>query len=399
MGPETCLTNPGVNILPINGQLWMTIDNRFWGMIDMESMDTPSELGIAALVEAYTVTLNAHPACDYNGNGQCLVTYPCAANNLLGLEATFNTDELCVGELVTGAAKRKMDISVKEIARQKMPSKKFIAHSHQPSLTKNFLVNKIDNFVLDRHKDPRDAGMLRYMHQNEDNLWLVMDRRTNETRILTSDFSFVNNHFVNLHEVGDEIIVDTMPGTQNYLENYFRHNLANATWMSSRWEEIMMKPKRCYVPMKGNATIRCEDLLHHDARVADVGMDFPAFNPYYKYNAESRWWYITTPAAADSMWFDTVAKIDGKERRVVATYREPGVYVMEVNFIPRPGATKEDDGLLFSIFYNATADSSFIAMIDPANMQLVQKVEMGTVIPYHSHGVLCLPGGKCFANP
>ena len=28
LGPKPCLTNPGVNILPLDGQLWMTIDNR-----------------------------------------------------------------------------------------------------------------------------------------------------------------------------------------------------------------------------------------------------------------------------------------------------------------------------------------------------------------------------------
>jgi len=83
LGPKPCLTNPGVNILPLDGQLWMTIDNRFWGAIDMETLDTPAPLGIPALVEVYTVALNAHPACDYNGNGECLVTYPCAGTALL----------------------------------------------------------------------------------------------------------------------------------------------------------------------------------------------------------------------------------------------------------------------------------------------------------------------------
>jgi carotenoid cleavage dioxygenase-like enzyme len=398
LGPKPCLTNPGVNILPLDGQLWMTIDNRFWGAIDMETLDTPAPLGIPALVEVYTVALNAHPACDYNGNGECLVTYPCAGNSILGLEQTFNTDHLCVGVLEPRTGKRKVDMSVRELSRAKLPSNKFIAHSHQPSITKNFLVNKIDNFVLSK-KDPKDAGMLKYMHQNEDNLWMVMDRRTNQSRILESDFHFVNNHFVNLFEEGEYIVVDTMPGTQNYLENYFRHNLANATWMTSRWSEIMMLPQRCHVPMTGNETIKCERLLQPDERVAPVGMDFPTFNPNYKYNADSKWWWVTTPAANNSMWFDTVAKIDAKERKVVSVYNEPGVYVMEVNFLPRPGATEEDDGLLFSIFYDSNVDSSFIALIDPVTMKLQYKVDMGVVIPYHSHGVLCKSDGKCFANP
>ena len=84
-GLEPCLANPGVNLLPMGKQLWMTIDNRFWGMVSMDDLKTPTELGIAPLVEAPTVTLNAHPACDYNGNGVCYVTYPCASSGVPGL--------------------------------------------------------------------------------------------------------------------------------------------------------------------------------------------------------------------------------------------------------------------------------------------------------------------------
>lgn len=398
-GPELCFTNPGVNVLPLGEQLWLTIDNRFWSAVDTETLETPEEEGIIPLVELATTTLNAHPACDYNGNGECLVSYPCAnASGPSGMVMTFSTDHLCVGLLRPGHATRKKDMSVLELSRAKLPSSTFLAHSHSPGLTKNFFVVKIDDFIMAK-KDSRDAGMLKYMHQDEGSTWLVMDRRTNKSRILTSDFGFVNNHFVNIHEVGDHIVVDTLPGTKNYLENYFRHNLANKTWMSSRWDWIMHEPRRCYVPITGNAVIHCETLLQKSDLVNPIGMDFPSFNPLYKYNPASKWWYITAPKNAQSMWFDTVAKIDGQGRRVVAAFHIPGVYVMEANFIPRPGATEEDDGLLFSVFYNSTADVSFTAFIDPKTMELVATVDMGTVIPYHSHGAMCLPSGKCHSNP
>lgn len=35
-----CLTNPVVNLLPIEGQLWLTIDTRFWGRMDPHTLDT-----------------------------------------------------------------------------------------------------------------------------------------------------------------------------------------------------------------------------------------------------------------------------------------------------------------------------------------------------------------------
>ena len=50
----------------------------------------------------------------------------------------------------------------------------------------------------------------------------------------------------------------------------------------------------CGATQTGNETIKCERLLQPDERVAPVGMDFPTFNPNYKYNADSKWWWVTT---------------------------------------------------------------------------------------------------------
>ena len=54
--------------------------------------------------------------------------------------------------------------------------------------------------------------------QKEDNVWLVMDRRTNASRVLTSNAAFVNNHFWNCAEREDgSVIVEvflTATGTE-----------------------------------------------------------------------------------------------------------------------------------------------------------------------------------------
>ena len=99
------------------------------------------------------------------------------------------------------------------------------------------------------------------------------------------------------------------------------------------------------------------------------------------------------------MWFDTVVKVDARRRSVAAAFHSPGVYVTEANFIPRPNAADEDDGLLLSVLYNSTADTSLVAILDGRTMALVEAFALGTVIPYHSHGVVCQPGGRCFTNP
>ena len=67
----------------------------------------------------------------------------------------------------------------------KLPKTTLLQHSHSLGLTEHFVVCKIDNFELAK-KDGRDQGLLAHMQQEEGNLWLLMDRRSNASRLLRS---------------------------------------------------------------------------------------------------------------------------------------------------------------------------------------------------------------------
>ena len=66
LGTHACVTNPGVNLLPLNGQLWLTIDTVLWGRMDLNTLDT-----LPGKAEFVSTVLNAHPACDLETN-ECL---------------------------------------------------------------------------------------------------------------------------------------------------------------------------------------------------------------------------------------------------------------------------------------------------------------------------------------
>jgi hypothetical protein len=51
-----------------------------------------------------------------------------------------------------------------------------IQHSHSPCISENFLVSKLDHFVLRGPNDPVAGGLLRELRQGEDNLFLVFSR-------------------------------------------------------------------------------------------------------------------------------------------------------------------------------------------------------------------------------
>ena len=69
-GREICFLNPGVNLLPIDGQLWLTIDTSSWGRVDPDTLET-----VDAKAKVDTLVLNAHPACDRSTN-ECFVRRP-----------------------------------------------------------------------------------------------------------------------------------------------------------------------------------------------------------------------------------------------------------------------------------------------------------------------------------
>lgn len=127
---KPCLVNPVVNLLPINDQLWLTIDTRFWGRMDPQTLDTIHDV---TLVEADT--LNAHPACDPNVPGACYVEYGCGF-------PPFNA-EACVSLLVT---QDKGGLAVQNVSSIALPDRKLIQHSHSPALTATQFISKLESF-------------------------------------------------------------------------------------------------------------------------------------------------------------------------------------------------------------------------------------------------------------
>lgn len=385
-----CMVNPSVNPFPFNGQMWLTIDQAWWGRVDPQTLET-----IPAQVKVDSSILSAHPACDHTTN-ECFSNYPCKAKfDPTKKLSSMWSDEICIGKFVADGQDGLQGLSVVEVSRVKLPRALFTHHSHAPCMTKNFIIVKLDSFHF---KKPvmQNNGLLRYVNQLEDNLWMVMDRRTNESRVLDSgDFKFVNNHFLNCYEEDDHMIVDTSPATNMYLDNYFDFNLHED---DRKWDTIMMPGRRCTIPIDTSvSSFNCTTLITsgdwHGL------FDFPTYNPLWKSNPESQYWYATAPVDASAKWMNSVIKGHTKERKVLAMWKEEGVYTTEANFIPRPGASEEDDGVLFSIMYDSKVDQSMVVLLNAKDLSLIGKEHIGFVVPYHSHGVLCNEKGKCFSNP
>lgn len=382
LGHQPCITNPGVNLLPIQGQLWLTIDTSRWGRVDPGSLET-----LPDKVEVRSTVLNAHPACD-RSTGECYVQYTCA-KSMVPL-----TDQACFGLLRPQAG----DMLTEEISRATLPKQKLIQHSHSPCVTQHYVVSKLDAFT-GRNPLNFDAGLLKLLHQDEDNLWMVMDRKTNASRILQSSVSFVNNHFWNCFEVeGGDVVVDAVAATQDYLDNYFERNLDKP----AEWSKLFHPALRCRIPSTGN-DISCSNFFQDGSQPSPV-FDYPTFNPKFKMNPSYRWFYAIAPKSSSSRWFDQLIKVDVQSRSVSKTWSSEGIYLTEADFIPRNSKLPEskqveDDGILVSVVYNSTSDSSNLALFDAQTLELLSLHPLAFVVPFHAHGIVCHGADSCYTNP
>lgn len=124
-------------------------------------------------------------------------------------------------------------------------------------------------------------------------------------------------------------------------------------------------------------------------------------------NPDYRYFYAIAPATASSRWFDSLIKVDvsGGADSIAAEWAEPGVFLTEASFLPLgedddEEEQEEDRGALLSVLYNATADESFLGIFNASNLELMDSVPLGGVLPFHAHGIVCPGGGtRCFSNP
>jgi carotenoid cleavage dioxygenase-like enzyme len=356
--------------------VWISFAAAF--PVDPLTLDTV----VGAKVNISSTVLNAHPACDPTTN-ECFVQYPCSK------EMFPLTNQACVGRLVWTDA----DMTVQELARTTLPENKLIQHSHSPCVTPNYVVSKLDAFGA--RLKPADAGLLKFLHQVEDDQWLVYHRKTGAVRVMFSNAtSFVNNHFWNCFEspTTGAVVVDLVAATGDYLDSYFAASLAAPT----NWTAMFHAPSRCSVPVAGTS-IACEPFW---ADVADAGVlfDYPTFSPLVKMQPTYQFFYAIAASSPKAKWFDRLIKVSALKRAVVADWSAPGIFLTEASYVAHANAQAEDDGSLVSVAYNATADASALAVFSARTLQLVSWYPLDQVIPFHAHGVTCR-GQKCYTNP
>jgi torulene dioxygenase len=125
-------------------------------------------------------------------------------------------------------------------------------------------------------------------------------------------------------------------------------------------------------------------------------MELPVIHPA-KYHRKYRYCYgLSIGGGPDVVLSDEILKLDMDHPEVESAeihangsgqvWREEGCVPGEPVFVPRPGGTEEDDGVILTIVLDSTLLRSKLLILDAKTMKEIAKAEMKAAFPVGFHG-------------
>ncbi|MGK7392642.1 MAG: carotenoid oxygenase family protein [Candidatus Cyclobacteriaceae bacterium M2_1C_046] len=118
--------------------------------------------------------------------------------------------------------------------------------------------------------------------------------------------------------------------------------------------------------------------------VSDSLMDLPRIN-YEKVNCRPYRYVYAAGIQIPGNFFDSLIKVD-VETGEVKVWKEDNCFPGEPVFVEKPGANKEDDGVILSIVLDAESNSSFLLILDAKNFKEAARAEVPQHITFGFHG-------------
>ncbi len=180
-------------------------------------------------------------------------------------------------------------------------------------------------------------------------------------------------HHVNAFEDGDEVIVDlcALPDA-GIIEELYLDRL--------RADGPRSLPRSALTRFR----LKLADRSVARERLGAGGFELPRIN-YSRCNARP-YRYAWGNDTGASGWFEQIVKLDTSGGAALS-WSQAGCYPGEPVFTERPGAEGEDDGVLLSVVLDAGAGSSFLLVLDAADLSELARAEVPHHIPFGFHGM------------
>jgi len=177
-------------------------------------------------------------------------------------------------------------------------------------------------------------------------------------------------HHVNAYEDGEEVVVDlcAFADAQVIEDLYLERLRAGKPVSSAKLTRFRLCPA---------------DRSVSQQRLADCDIELPRIN-YARCN-ERPYRYVWGVGDGPSGWLERIVKVDTHERSS-SSWGQEGCYAGEPVFVARPGAEREDDGVLLSVVLDANAGRSFLLVLDAGDLSERARASVPHHIPFSFHG-------------
>uniref|UniRef100_A0A7N8XXG0 Retinal Mueller cells isomerohydrolase-like n=1 Tax=Mastacembelus armatus TaxID=205130 RepID=A0A7N8XXG0_9TELE len=400
---DNCL----VNIYPIGEDFYAVTETTYITKIDPDSLETLKKVDLSKYLSVNGVT--AHPHADADGTiyniGNCFGKNMSLAYNIIKIPPA-QTD--------------KSDPIEKSQVVVQLPSSERL----KPSYVHSFgMTDKYFVFV----EQPVKINLLKFLSawrirgttymdcfESNDTMGTLFHLATKDPAVYLSTHKFRTSafnlfHHINTYEEEGFIIVDlcTWKG-HDFVYNYLY--LAN---LRGEWEEVKKAAMRAPQPevrryvlpldihreeqgknlvalsyttatavLESDGTIWLEpEVLFSGPRQA---FEFPQIN-YSQYGGKK--YSYAYGLGLNHFIPDRIVKLSVQTKETWV-WQEEDCYPSEPLFVPTPGATEEDGGVLLSIVVKPGAERpGFLLVLDATNLMELARAEVNTIIPVTLHGM------------
>ncbi|HEX3911546.1 MAG TPA: carotenoid oxygenase family protein, partial [Solirubrobacteraceae bacterium] len=197
----------------------------------------------------------------------------------------------------------------------------------------------------------------------------LIDRATGETIAgFQTDACFAFHH-VNAYDADGEVVVDLCTYSDaSVIEDLYLERLRAG------------KPVAAATPTRFRLSLA--DRSVRSERLAEE-LELPRIN-YGRCN-ERPYRYVWGNSNGPGGWLEQIVKIDTDDGSA-RSWSEDGCFPGEPVFVARPGAEHEDEGALLSVVLDAVAETSFLLVLDAADLSELARAGVPHHIPFGFHG-------------
>lgn len=218
------------------------------------------------------------------------------------------------------------------------------------------------------------AECLKFHGNRPTKVWIIPRDQSQEMKVLEVQSGFIFHH-ANAFEQGDEIIVDSV---------CYQDFPAIDHKLSYRQVEFEKVPPgqlwRFHLNLNTKATRR--------RSIDQRACDFPFIAPA-RLAQPHRWVFLgAAHQPAGNAPLQGILKIDPETGEQQLWSAAPKGFVGEPVFVPRPGATAEDQGWVLTLVYDAAHDRTDVVILDGTDLHQgpVARLHLKHPIPYGLHG-------------